>query len=191
MPSSDSQRLHIATVAREKIALKPVYLDTETTGVTRSDEIIEISIIDHDGTELFTRLVKPTQPIPRDAERIHGISNQMVANAQAWPIVWPQIRAILFGRTIAAYNAEFDLRMLKQSHQKYNLPWRDSFDWVDVMALFSEFKGDWDSFRGSYRFQRLSEAGHFFNISLQNAHRSSADSLLTRAVLHSVAGIPY
>ena len=187
----DSQKSHVIAIAQEKLSLRPVYLDTETTGVNRSDEIVEISIIDHDGTELFSRLVKPSQPIPREAERIHGISNHMAASAQAWPIVWPEVRAILYGRTIAAYNAEFDLRMMRQSHQKFNLPWRENFDWVDVMALFSEYKGDWDPFRRSYKFHRLAEAGRHFGISLQNAHRSSADSLLTRAVLHSIAGIPY
>lgn len=182
---------HVREIARQIISSKPLYLDTETTGVAKSDEIIEVSIIDHNGTELFSKLIKPTQPIPREAEKIHGISNLNVANAQAWPILWPQIRAILYGRTIAAYNASFDLRMMMQSHQRYRLPWREQLDFFDVMQLFSEFQGEWDHYRSSYRFFKLAEAGRFFNISLPNAHRSSADALLTRAVLHSIAGLPY
>ena len=182
---------HIIQLARDKIDLKPLYLDTETTGISKSDEIVEISIIEHDGTELFTKLVKPSQPIPREAERIHGISNTRVASAQAWPILWPQIRPILYGRVIAAYNAPFDLRMMEQSHQRYRLPWRENLEFLDVLQLFSEFRGEWDPVRSSYRFFKLAEAGRFFNISLPNAHRSSADALLTRAVLHAIAGIPY
>ena len=191
MNSLTPHQAHVVSFVQEKINLKPVYLDTETTGLSRSDEIIEISIVEHDGTELFTKLVKPSQPIPREAERIHGITNAQVASAQAWPIIWPQIRQILYGRVIAAYNSPFDLRMMEQSHQRYHLPWREKLVFIDVMQQFSDFRGEWDSFRGSNRLFKLVEAGRYFNISLPNAHRSTADALLTRAVLHSIAGISY
>ena len=191
LPAMSPRQVQIAALARQKIEQKPVYIDTETTGLSRTDEIVEISIIDHDGTELLSKLVKPSQAIPREAERIHGVSNHMVQNAQAWPILWPQIRAILYGRLIGAYNAEFDARMMEQSHQRYRLPWRENLTYVDVLKLFSEFRGEYDPVRGSYRYLKLEEAGRYFNIPLPNAHRSTADALLTRAVLHSIAGLPY
>lgn len=191
MPALTPRQEQIAAKAREIIAQKPVYIDTETTGLTRSDEIIEFSIVDHDGTELYTKLVKPAQAIPREATRIHGITDRMVESAQAWPLQWPHIRALLFDRLIAAYNVEFDSRMMEQSYQKYNLPWRERLEFIDVLKLFADFRGEYDSFRGSYRYFKLAEAGRFFNISLPNAHRSTADALLTRAVLHSIAGLPY
>jgi DNA polymerase III epsilon subunit-like protein len=62
---------------------------------------------------------------------------------------------------------------------------------VDVLKFFSEFRGEYDPVRGSYRYFKLEEAGRYFNIPLPNAHRSTADALLTRAVLHSIAGLPY
>lgn len=191
MNSLSVHQERVREIARQKLALQPLYLDTETTGITKTDEIIELSIIDHDGTELYWKLIKPTQPIPREAERIHGISDHKVADAQAWPILWPNIRAVLYGRVIAAYNASFDARMMEQSHQRYRLPWREKLNFLDVMQLFSEFRGEWDEYRSSYRFFKLAEAGRYFNISLVNAHRSSADALLTRAVLHAIAGMAY
>jgi DNA polymerase-3 subunit epsilon len=177
--------------AKSNLLQHPVYIDTETTGVERSDEIVEISIIDYDGKELFTSLVKPLNPIPAAASRIHGISNLQVAAAPAWPILWPRIRNFLFGRVIAAYNAPFDLRMMQQSHAKYRLPWNENLTFVDVMELYSNYRGTWDPMRRSMKFYKLEEAGKYFNIVLPNVHRSSADSLLTRAVLHSIAGISY
>ena len=181
----------IAQIARQKIAQKPIYLDTETTGLTRSDEIVEISVIDYDGSVLFSQLIKPSQPIPKEAERIHGITNAMVASAQSWPLVWMQLRPIVYGRLIGVYNQEFDSRMMVQSHQRYRLPWREKLEFVDVLKLFSEFRGEYDPVHSSYRLFKLAEAGQFFNISLPNAHRSTADALLTRAVLHSIAGLPH
>lgn len=186
-----SHREQIISLARQKLEQKPVYIDTETTGLNRTDEIIEISIIDFDGSELLTRLIKPSQSIPSEAYKIHGISNEMVKTAQAWPILWPLVRGHLYGRVIAAYNATFDQRMMEQSHGRYRLPWREKLEFLDVLTLFSEYVGEWDQNRVSYRYFKLEEAGRYFNIALPNAHRSTADALLTRAVLHSIAGMPY
>lgn len=178
-------------LARQWITQKPVYLDTETTGLDKTDEIVEISIVDFDGKELFTSLVKPSRPIPIEAQRIHGITNEMVSSFQSWPILWPTIRGFLHGRTIAAYNAPFDLRMMEQSHARYRLPWRENLNFIDILPLFSDYRGIWNPLRGSMKYFKLEEAGQFFNITLPNAHRSTADSLLTRAVLHSIAGESY
>lgn len=177
--------------AKELLEQKPVYIDTETTGLKTTDEIVEISVIDSDGSLLFSSLVKPNQPIPVEAEIIHGITNAMVSGSRTWPILWPQIRSILYGRLIAAYNSPFDQRMMEQSMIKYRLPWRENLKFLDVMNLFSEYRGDWDPIRGSWRLYKLEDAGIYFGIPLPNAHRSTADALLTRAVLYSIAGIPY
>ena len=39
--------------------METVYLDTETTGVTADDEIVELTIIDDDGKPLINTLMKP------------------------------------------------------------------------------------------------------------------------------------
>ncbi|HQF69216.1 MAG TPA: hypothetical protein PL171_06005, partial [Anaerolineaceae bacterium] len=64
MTSLTDNQQQIRESARQILALKPVYLDTETTGIGSVDEIVEISVIDHDGAQLFSKLVKPTRPIP-------------------------------------------------------------------------------------------------------------------------------
>jgi DNA polymerase-3 subunit epsilon len=184
-------RTELAATASKAIASLPVYIDTETTGLEKMDEIVEISIIDHDGSTLFQSLVKPVSQIPAAATRVHGIGNSDVLKAPAWPILWPKVRSVLFGRLIAAYNAPFDLRMMQQTHSRYRLPWRDAFEWLDVMTLYSRHRGVWDPYRKSMRFFSLEDAGKFFAINLENTHRATADSLLTRAILHSIAGESY
>jgi hypothetical protein len=62
---------------------------------------------------------------------------------------------------------------------------------VDILPLFSDYRGIWDPVRRSMKYFKLEEAGAFFNISLLNEHRSEADALLVRALLHSIAGVPY
>ncbi len=180
-------RKRAVEIARRVCAEKPVYMDTETTGLERTDEIVEISIVDDDGSILLETLVKPSHPIPFSAMQIHGISNEEVQNERPWPVVWPQVRSILFGRLIVFYNQEFDLRMMQQSHARYNLPWKDRFNTFDLLKLYAEYRGEWDRFRGSYRYFSLADAGRHSRIALPNAHRSTADTLLTRALLHYLA----
>ncbi len=187
-PSVKQETIEIAAKA---IARHPVYIDTETTGLEKQDEIVEISILESDGSTLFQSLVKPIDRIPLSATTVHGITNEDVFKAPAWPSIWPSVRSFLFGRLIVAYNAPFDLRMMQQTHVRYRLPWRETFEWLDVMSLYSSYRGIWDPLRRSMRLFSLEAAGKEFQISLKNTHRATADAELTRAVLYSVAQLPY
>lgn len=185
--NANSPRVHAIEIARKVVNSRPVYLDTETTGLERTDEIVEISIVDDSGDLLFESLVKPTRLIPAAAMRIHGITNEEVAGAPTWPAIWPQVRSVLFGRLVVIYNEEYDIRLMQQSHARYRLPWKEKFNTFDLLKLYAEFRGEWDSYRRSYRYHSLAAAGQHCHITLPNAHRSTADTLLTRAVLHHIA----
>ncbi|HMD90676.1 MAG TPA: 3'-5' exonuclease [Anaerolineaceae bacterium] len=184
---NSSTRQHAIQTARQAILQKPVYLDTETTGLDRNDEIVEISIIDEDGKVLLESFVKPTQPIPADVIQVHGITNEMVQKAPSWPVLWMRVRSVLFGRLLAIYNADFDLRMMQQTHARHRIPWKDTFKSIDIMKLYSDYRGEWDSVRRSMRYHSLDSAGRYFKISIPNSHRATDDTLLARAVLHSIA----
>ena len=58
-----------AAIAQAQIELnkKPIYLDTETTGLKDFDQIVEICLLEHDGSIALQSLVKPTVKIPPDA----------------------------------------------------------------------------------------------------------------------------
>jgi len=81
--------------------------------------------------------------------------------------------------------------MIKQTHLRYRLPWRENLNMFDVLHLYSDVPGRMGSIQGVNEVFRLEEAGRYFQIPLPNAHRSAADALLTRAVLHNIAGLPY
>ncbi len=181
--NSLSARQQAIQTARQWIGLNPVYLDTETTGLERTDEIVEISIVDQAGQVLLDSLVRPSKPIPLAATRVHGITNDMVQKAPAWPILWQQVRPVLLGKNIVAYNSEFDRRMLLQSHARYQMPMRDNLFFRDLQNLYSQFRGIWDPMHHSWKLISLDMAGKLCNISLPNAHRATADTLLARALL--------
>jgi DNA polymerase-3 subunit epsilon len=174
--------------AKEYLAAKPVYLDTETTGTEPIAEIVEISIVDHDGSILVDTLVKPRGKIEPDAQRVHGITLEILADAPSWDTVWPQVENTLRGRQVGIYNLDFDLRMMQQSHQRYWMQWKQpEANFFCIMKLYAKFYGDWNPRRRSYRWQSLDNARRQCQLSLPNSHRAKDDTLLTRAVLQHIA----
>lgn len=186
-PIPHTPRNDAIMIAREIISRAPIYLDTETTGLNRSDEIVEVGIIDESEQIVFESYVRPSQPIPPGAQAVHGISNEDVKDSPTWPELWPQLRPVLLDKLIAVYNAEFDMKMLRQSHERYKLPWKDNIKAVCIMQLYAQYKGEWDSNRRSYRYHSLDKAGKECKIDIPNAHRASTDALLARALLHYMA----
>jgi len=178
-----------AAIAQAQIELnkKPIYLDTETTGLKDTDQIVEICLLDHDGSIAFQSLVKPSVKIPPDATRVHHITDAMVSAAPTWPELWPQLEPLLSTRRIAIYNAEYDLRLLKQSHVAHKLDWSTAISSFCIMKLYAQFRGDWNSRAGNYRWHSLDDARAQCGLDLPNAHRAQADTLLARAVLQYVA----
>ena len=57
---------------------KLIFFDTETTGNTEKDFLVQIAFKHED--ESFTELYKPETKIPPEASAIHHITNKMVAD---------------------------------------------------------------------------------------------------------------
>jgi len=186
-PPSDRQR--VAQKARDLLSQDSLYLDTETTGLGSTAEIIEVAIINREGETVFESLVRPKGAIDPDARRVHGISMEMVQDAPTWQEVWLQIEPLLSNRMVGIYNSEFDLRMMRQSHQKYWMGWNFKEENVFcIMKLYARFRGEWDSRRGSFRWHSLEQAGLQSGILLPNSHRARDDAMLALSLMKYVAG---
>lgn len=158
-----------------------VVLDTETTGL-RDAEIIQIAIIDSNARVLMDTLIKPVRPIPGDAIRIHGITNEAVANQSGMLFHYHQIKEILAGRNVIVFNVAYDKQILYDSLQIANIEtveWETHSKWWCAMEAFSEVKGDWNAKRKSYKWQSLSKACDYYNLPITNAHNALGDCLLT------------
>jgi len=186
------------------IGLDPLFLDTETTGLTDTDQICEIAVLDLAGEVLINSLVKPTKPIPPGASQIHGITDDLVEDAPAFIDVFPQLEGILRGRTVLVYNVEFDLGMVWRSALNNGIsmeagwqPWwvnvegdpqAVSRSWYCAMELYAQFYGEWNDYHQSYRWQRLSTAARQCNVELPaDIHRAHADAEMTRRIVLHMA----
>lgn len=86
------------------------YLDTETTGFSRTDALVEIALVRDDGTIALATLIDPERPIGYHARRVHGITPRMVRGKPRWRDLEPKVLDLLRGATLVAHNASFDLR---------------------------------------------------------------------------------
>ena len=94
-----------------------VVFDTETTGTGRQDRLVEFGAVRFErgqAPEIHSFLINPQILMPFYAERVHGISDAMVAGAPTIRAVWPQIEAVFSGALALAHNLAFDRRMLEQ-----------------------------------------------------------------------------
>ena len=105
-----------------------VAFDLETTGLSAwgGDEIVEIGAMKIYGDEVdeknvFHSLVNPRRPIGPDATRVHGITDEMVANAPVLEDVLPQFLEYVGGSYLVAQNAKFDMSFLTKSMVTYKL----------------------------------------------------------------------
>lgn len=174
--------------AQRLLQSKPVYLDTETTGIGPAAEVIEVGVVDSQGEVLFSSLVQPRGMIEPGALRVHNIPPELVANAPGWVDIWPGLRSVLEGKLVGAYNSDFDLRLIKQSLTRAWLRWNlEDQNFFCIMKLYARFVGEWDSKRGSYRWHTLDAAGKQAGLPLVNTHRAIDDARLARALLHYMA----
>lgn len=157
-----------------------VILDTETTGLNSTAEIIEIAVINTQGDPLLDTLVKPKGKIPIDAYEIHGIGSATVKNASTWPDIDQQVSDIIKNASrVVIYNAGYDTRLMRQTRQLYNLPPLDisAHHYQCAMKRYAEFYGDWRGHQRGFRWQPL-QGGN---------HRALGDCLATLNVIKKMA----
>lgn len=98
-----------------------IILDTETTGMGKLDQVIELGIIDCDGNVLYESLFNPGVNISSEIMRITGIRNGDLLDAPNFGDEWKSIKKIIQGKIVIGYNTNFDIRMLQQTIDIYDI----------------------------------------------------------------------
>jgi len=154
------------------------FLDTETTGFSarNGDRIVEIAIVDLYGNPLLNSLVNPERNIPFDAQRVHGITDNLVRKAPTLGDLWKDIDRILRGHHVVMYNAAFDRQFFPD-----NLGCASNISCA--MLRFAKARGEINPKYGDYRWHTLEiAAGYVGHRWTGEAHRALADALACRSV---------
>lgn len=148
-------------------------LDTETTGLGNDAEICQISVINPKGETLTDTLIEPTVEIEPGAIAIHGITNDRVIGAGGFHLHLTPLLQAVRDKDVIIYNAEFDLKLLRQSARPYGI-WL-AFPTSDrrgcriflnggsihcAMQWYSQWVGEWNNYHGNYKWQKLPGGDH-------------------------------
>jgi DNA polymerase-3 subunit epsilon len=161
-------------------------LDTETTGLDKTSEVVQLGIVAPDSGVLLDALIRPQEPVPADAYRIHGIADANLTLAVTFPQVDPTLRAVLNRRRVIIYNASYDTGIMTACRGRYGLPPYNAVSWECAMHKLAEFRGIPNDGRNPrnrtpYKWLRLPA------LDASKAHGAVADCLSTIAVIKQIA----
>lgn len=180
-------KLLAADMARFWIQENAIIIDTETTGLSSTDEIVEISALDCRGNVLLDTLVCPAGEISPEAQAVHGISFADTRYSPGFYQVLSDLIGIVHNRIVVAYNAPFDIRMIHQSAKRhgYAAPRMTSHC---AMNNYARFHGEWDQKRNQWKWQSLANAAKQMGITVEgDAHRTLTDCQTTLKLIQAVA----
>jgi DNA polymerase III epsilon subunit-like protein len=158
-------------------ALRPVFLDTETTGTRRFSEVVEICIVDEYGQMLFRSLVNPTTEIEPMASAVHGLTRKDVKDAPRFPEIYDEVVSYLRDRIVIAYNASFDIRLLKQTADCYELAF-PALHIGCLMYAYAKYREECveqSNGRRRYKTCRLEKAMVYEQLNMPPLHRAERD----------------
>lgn len=172
--------------ARQLFELPNFYvLDTETSGIGKADEVVQIGVIDKYGEVVLDTLVKPKKRLSQKVISIHGITNERLATAPLLADLYTTLSIKLAGVPLIAYNMDFDWRLLQQTFSLHKLPIFRSGSRHCAMKTYAKYRG----VRGKYgyKWHKLSVASSYENIEVKDAHTALGDVKMTLALIEKMA----
>lgn len=156
-----------------------VSCDFETTGPNPDTcEPVEVACVRFDGNgsilSRFTSLLRPDHPIPEDATRVHGITNEMVQDAPTLVGVMHELAEVAEGAVPLAYNRGYDRKVM---HRYLSGEGVTVFDpeqpWLCAFAM--AWSADrWEPGAGRHKLTACCERR---GIRVVGAHRAEADAI--------------
>jgi DNA polymerase III epsilon subunit family exonuclease len=154
-----------------------VAFDLETTDKDpETCQIVEVAALRVRGgrvVDRFHSLVRPDGPISAQARKVHGYSDEDLAQAPDFATVWPQFRAFVGRDLLVAHNAHrFDVPVLRRAAE--SLGGMDDLVFLDTLPLARSLV------RGSARLEDLAE---YFGLDRGRAHRALDDATTLAGVV--------
>ncbi|AHH17034.1 DNA polymerase III [Nocardia nova SH22a] len=148
-------------------------IDVETTGLHRSDRVVEITVLtlDHTGTvtNTFDTVVNPMRDV--GPSWIHGLSAADVADAPIFDEIAHTVAGLLDGAVVVAHNRPFDTRMVgfELGRSGIDVEWGAGLDTLAVTRC------------------KLGVACFELGIRHEDQHRALGDARATAHLLQAVA----
>lgn len=97
-----------------------IIMEMATTGDSSSDEIIQLVLLDMNGSLLLNQYFKPQKEISKVALAKHQINRFYLKQQPQWDECWIKIREIIENKTILIPNTSYGIRLFEQTCNRYN-----------------------------------------------------------------------
>lgn len=178
-----------------------VVFDVETTGLSASSaEIVEIAAMrfrDFEPVMKYQTLCMPLRGISDEAEKINGISEEMVEGKPTFGQIAKSFQDFIGDDNLVAHNLEFDLKFIVKYGVDVTEKKRKYYDTLkiaqrtlkkvktkwdkDIEAYMPDYDSDYDV--DNYKLETLA---HYYGIPLFGAHRALDDCYATGRLFESL-----
>lgn len=146
-------------------------LDIETTGLSNNDKIIEISILNLQSNNEYSRLINPEIEIPSKITSLTGITQEMVNDKPIFSEVTNDLQNIAYNvpTYIISHNSKFDRRFIENEFRKCNKTLPQNWLFIDSIPIFKLLFPS----KKSYALDKLYR--ELLNINYKETHRGMSD----------------
>lgn len=169
-----------------------IILDTETTDLY--GEVIELAIINNEGSVLFNHRIKPKeQKIKPNAEAIHHISMEMLKDEKELSFYMDELTDIFTKyKNLVIYNAAFDIECLNVSLNANDFQEFKVIFGINIKCAMRDYAcyyNEYNDYFNDYKWQRLETAAKRFDFDFTNItpHEALSDCFMTLHVIESMA----
>ena len=161
-------------------SLTAAVMDTETTSLdVKKARILEIGVVPMidgvmDSRNAFSTHVNPREKIPDESRAIHGITDEMVADAPGFDTAYKAYLAFAGDHLILGYSLGFDLAMLKYENERSGIPWKvpRSLDVRDLVRVLNPPLPDFS----------LDKIAAWLGVEVKDRHTAVGDAIVTGEV---------
>ena len=136
------------------------------------------------------------------ATLVHGISYRKVKDAPRMEDVAPELLVELEGKVVAAYNRDFDFRIISQTlrrcgfYERLYHPGRRrkrkqehlDLESACIMRMYASYVGEWNDYYGNYKWHKLGDAANQCGIDFTGRqHSALVDARATLGILRHLA----
>ncbi len=168
---------------------KYLIIDTETTGLTNFDEIIELGIIDNNGKIVFDNRFNPIKHVSFGAYNTHGISEDILKDCKDFRLYYDKIKDILENKNIVGYSAYFDCDMIKNTCINRNLENINYKKIYDVMRNYAKYNQEWNDYYNNWKWLKLIIACCRQGITVKDSHSAIGDCKLTLELIKKIQNL--
>lgn len=162
-------------------------LDTETTGLDPATHyVVSVGAVRVHGRRVFAqecldRLVRPGRSIPAGATQVHGISDDMVADAPSFSDVWPALAEMMQGALLVGHNIGFDAAIMRAECARAGIPWPEPAV-LDTGHLFAALEPRVTDLN-------LEDIAGRLGLAPQGRHTALGDALVTAEIWSRLIGL--